>query len=343
MKLERYKAYSRKDIHDMLEPTAKFTPRAGTWGLQGIVNITGTKDYVFYVNKDKDPYGDELYTDGNVMWYSQNYMTLSTGKVLDFINHDPQVNNIYMFWRPKNEADYSYLGLLEYVTHDNTTQRPVRFYWHIIDFDDKEALSKVRGLQLKNRKSGNYVSGNNGGTTGNTGNTVVAVPLNGKLTVTPAPARQVAGNPRNGVNSAAFGAGNVDFIGEAKKNTKIGKAGEDMVVRYEKDRLNAAGFPNLAQMVVATRDTIGNAAKYDVKSYETNGTVRYIEVKTTTGSINNSFHISEGEVAFSEAVSNQYYLYRVYEFDKDTGDGKLYILNGSIDRNTLKATNYVSL
>ena len=340
MKLEQYKGYSRKDIRDILAPSDPYTKGAGTWGMLGIVNIKGSKDYAFIVNDEKrSGYGDELYTDGNLLWYSQNRMDLKNKDVINLINHDHNKNNIYFFWKPKRGKAFYYLGLLEYVSHDVATQNPVRFYWHIIDFDDQKALKDVPGLQLINRKTKNVI---------NASNAVKNNALNGKLTLTQAPPKQttagaVNGTPRTGVTAAAFQGGNVDFEGEAKKNSKVGNAGEDMVVKYEKDRLNAAGCPNLANQVVATRKTIGNAAKYDVESYETNGAIRYIEVKTTTGSIKNRFFISEREVAFSESVPNQYYLYRVYDFDKETGDGKLYIEKGKIDRKNLKATNYVSL
>lgn len=147
---------------------------------------------------------------------------------------------------------------------------------------------------------------------------------------------------RTGVSSSDFTSKNVDFEGEADKNSAIGKDGEDKVVEYENVRfLVRAGHPELALKVTATRDTISNAARYDVQSYEEDGSIRHIEVKTTTGAKNNRFHISEREVAFSEQHSDSYYLYRVYDFDKNTGQGKMYIMKGVIDRSTLTPTNYI--
>jgi hypothetical protein len=37
--LALYRAYSRKQIHDLFEPETPFTPQAGSWGLHGIVRL----------------------------------------------------------------------------------------------------------------------------------------------------------------------------------------------------------------------------------------------------------------------------------------------------------------
>ncbi|WP_026524751.1 DUF3883 domain-containing protein [Butyrivibrio sp. MB2005] len=160
----------------------------------------------------------------------------------------------------------------------------------------------------------------------------------GKLTLDTAPANRV--KPK-GVKNTDFTGKKVDFQGEAKKNSFKGNAGEDAVVAYEKAQLKLAGRADLADLVVATRETIGKTAKFDVQSYEVDGTKKYIEVKTTSGSKNNLFHISEGEVKFSENNANHYYLYRIYNFDVKTGNGDFYIEKGAVDINKLTATNYV--
>ena len=68
MKLERFKQYSRKDIHDILEPNSIYTTGSGKWGLQGIIKIDKNKnDFVFFVtfgHKEKDHLFNE-YIDNN--------------------------------------------------------------------------------------------------------------------------------------------------------------------------------------------------------------------------------------------------------------------------------------
>ena len=332
--LELFKGYTRKEVHDIFEPTTAFTPSSGTWGMWGIIQIKGTKDYVFYVNKNTDPYGDELYYDGIVKWSSQNRMDLMNKMVIDFINHDHEIHNIYLFWQPKGEKLNYYMGLLEYVDHDYTSSNPVKFHWHIIDFREREALKAVPNLELLDIDNKSRIRSNN---------IDLDAPLNGCLTMTEAPTDvKIPPKTRTGVDASDFEGRNTDFAEEGRKNSALGKAGEDMVVKYEKERLIAAGRPDLAKKVIATRETIGKTAKFDIHSYEVNGAERLIEVKTTTGRIKTPYRISEREVAFSERHSDNYHLYRVYDFNKRTGDGKFYIRDGAVNRATLMPTEYLA-
>ena len=41
--LVQFERYDRKHVHDELSADTKFTPQAGTWGLQGIVKISRIK------------------------------------------------------------------------------------------------------------------------------------------------------------------------------------------------------------------------------------------------------------------------------------------------------------
>lgn len=54
----------------------------------------------------------------------------------------------------------------------------------------------------------------------------------------------------------------------------------------------------------------------------------YIEVKTTTGPENGSIFITANELKLSEEHSEQYYLYRVYDFDIAKMEGKLSVRQG---------------
>jgi hypothetical protein len=37
-----YENHTRNEVHDLFDPTSAFTPQAGTWGLQGIVEMVRT-------------------------------------------------------------------------------------------------------------------------------------------------------------------------------------------------------------------------------------------------------------------------------------------------------------
>lgn len=152
---------------------------------------------------------------------------------------------------------------------------------------------------------------------------------------------EIIDNIRRGKNTKDFYNNKIrDFEGEARKNTQLGALGEELVVDYEKTILIKAGREDLAELVRRTCDYAGNAEKFDVLSYDENGTEKYIEVKTTRGGLNNIFHISESEVAFSWEFADKYYLYRVYDLNPKTKSAKFKILRGAITREKLTATEY---
>jgi hypothetical protein len=62
----------------------------------------------------------------------------------------------------------------------------------------------------------------------------------------------------------------------------LGARGEEFVVWLERRRLEEAGVPKLAKDVVRISETEGDGAGYDVRSFEADGRLRHIEVKTTT-------------------------------------------------------------
>ena len=293
--LVRYEKYSRNDIHDVFSPDTNFTPQTGSWGLHGIIRVPGTQhDYIFLVTYGKKQSGHEfdenIDENGILTWQSQPSQTLNESRIIDFINHDYLKNNIYLFLRTSDKEDYTYMGLLAYVDHDNQREKPVYFKWQILDWNEDNS-----NRLINDKKINTYEFYSNK---------------------------------------------NINFEGEIKKNTKLGKKGEDVVVEYEKTRLILEGREDLADKVFTTREIAGNAERFDVLSYDKDGNEKYIEVKTTKGGLNNIFHISENEVEFSEQYKDKYYLYRVYNFNTKTMSADLKIIKGAINREKLQATNY---
>ena len=327
--LIRYKKYSRKDIHDIFSPDTKFTQQAGSWGMQGIIRVPGTQhDYIFIVTYGKKQSGHEfdenVDENGILTWQSQPGQTLKEKRIIDFINHDYLKNNIYLFLRTSNKEDYTYMGLLAYVDHDNQREKPVYFKWQILNWNE-ENLNTI----IKDKKINTYNI-----------EEIDAKKFTLKLNKEETEHLYKPEN-RKGKNTNEFYSNkNINFEGEIKKNTELGKKGEDIVVEYEKNRLIIEGRADLADKVFATREIAGNAERFDILSYEKDGKERYIEVKTTRGGINNIFHISENEVKFSEQYQDKYYLYRVYDFSIKTMTANLKIIKGAINRENLQATNY---
>lgn len=123
-----------------------------------------------------------------------------------------------------------------------------------------------------------------------------------------------------------------NFIKKAKNQKKLGYAGELMVINYEKKYLTSNGRKDLAKNIRHVSKLDGDGAGYDILSFELNGDKKYIEVKTTTSSKDTSFIVTAKEIEFSKEKIHEYYLYRIYDFNKQNNAGKFYVLKGGLNK-----------
>ncbi|MFZ1220109.1 MAG: DUF3883 domain-containing protein [Chthoniobacterales bacterium] len=94
-----------------------------------------------------------------------------------------------------------------------------------------------------------------------------------------------------------------------KKRREVGDAGESFVYQHEQRRLKKAGKNELASNVNwVSRKAIGRG--YDIKSYEIDGSDRFIEVKATIGN-GQTFFMSGTEWGTAEKQRETYWIYRV--------------------------------
>lgn len=135
-----------------------------------------------------------------------------------------------------------------------------------------------------------------------------------------------------------------DYSERQEQNSKVGHRGEKFVVRHEVDRLVKAGREDLADRVEWVSKTQGDGLGYDVLSFDAEtGKPVFIEVKTTNGSCNSAFYITRNELERSR-VSDNYYLYRLCDYDCETDSYQILIISG--DLSTLcnePATYYVRI
>lgn len=98
------------------------------------------------------------------------------------------------------------------------------------------------------------------------------------------------------------------------RNRQLGRAGEEFVVSVERQRLMAQDRSDLASKVrwVAMED--GDGAGFDVRSFDSGGQERLIEVKTTNGAAHTPFFMTRNELTVARERSDQWYLYRVHLF-----------------------------
>jgi hypothetical protein len=88
------------------------------------------------------------------------------------------------------------------------------------------------------------------------------------------------------------------------------------------------GRGDLVDRIEWTSKTHGDDAGYDIRSFNAQtGQELFIEVKTTNSGKYQPFMISDNEVAFSKEHSDQYSLYRVFQFKNDP---RIFTLDGCI-------------
>jgi len=118
-----------------------------------------------------------------------------------------------------------------------------------------------------------------------------------------------------------------DYAEREARNSSLGRAGEELVVKFEQHQLAAAGFGRLAEKVEHVSKTRGDGIGFDVLSFDASGGERFIEVKTTAFAKETPFFVSSSELRFAERNTDRYALYRLFEFKKAP---KCYALHGMI-------------
>lgn len=121
---------------------------------------------------------------------------------------------------------------------------------------------------------------------------------------------------------------NVNYLEIEQNNKQLGTYGEEIVIKYEKWRLIEAGKDSLADQIEWVSLTRGDWAGFDILSKNTNGTGRYIEVKTTKLGKDTPIFFTKNEYDFSIRNVSNYFLYRLFNSNKKP---KLFIKNGNFD------------
>lgn len=109
-----------------------------------------------------------------------------------------------------------------------------------------------------------------------------------------------------------FDAGERDF-----RNRQLGKAGEQAVFDFERQRLAGEDRPDLARKVRWVAEEDGDGAGYDILSFDREGRERLVEVKTTLGGRTTPFYLTRNECSLAEERTDAFRLMRLYSFARE--------------------------
>lgn len=124
----------------------------------------------------------------------------------------------------------------------------------------------------------------------------------------------------------------INYFELEANNASLGRAGEEFVIRFEQARLQKLGKDSLAERIEHIAVTEGDGAGFDIRSFEPDGTDRFVEVKTTAYGKQTPFFVSRNELAVSGYHSARYHLCRLFKFRDDP---RFYSLTGAIDQQCL--------
>lgn len=131
----------------------------------------------------------------------------------------------------------------------------------------------------------------------------------------------------------------IDFLKKESRNQQLGRAGEEFVLHYEKAWLIHHGKEKLSDKVEYVAD-YDDTAGFDIRSFDDNGKDRFIEVKTTTCGKEFPFYLSNNEVLKSIEQSDNYFLYRLFNFRENP---RMYQLQGALEKTChLKPVSYIA-
>lgn len=300
--LALWEQYTRAEVHQIFSPQTIFTPQAGTWGLQGIVRVPERNgDFVFFVtfgaSQGSHDFEEEITEDGVLTWQSQPQQRLSSPMIQQLVDHDDLTSSIHLLLRTSKSAAYTYLGELGYLEHDPKRESPVYFTWQIMSWPPPPQLRSDLRLLKPGAQTPEF-----------------AVSPQGELVRVDPPRLK----PKRGDGAGGGGRKQAVLPGQDAKNRDLGLAGELLVLTAEANRLRASGRPDLADKIVHVAAVEGDSAGYDIRSYNTDGSVRHIEVKTTRGPAENAFFISPNELRFSQEHPTTYVIFRLHGYsDRD--------------------------
>ena len=120
----------------------------------------------------------------------------------------------------------------------------------------------------------------------------------------------------------------INYLEKEQNNRSLGEQGENFVIEYEKQRLIKAGKDSFADQIEWVSKELGDGLGYDILSRNNNGTDRFIEVKTTKLAKETPIYLSKTEISFASKELNNFYLYRVFDFDKQP---RMFIKNGKYE------------
>ncbi len=124
----------------------------------------------------------------------------------------------------------------------------------------------------------------------------------------------------------------INFIQNGIENKRLGDLGELWVMKYEIGKLVNANRHKLINRIKHISKDEGDGTGFDIQSFDREGNKIFIEVKTTKGKQNSTFFVTRNELERSKIEKDNYYLYRLYNYDDQRDTADLLIIRGDLSQ-----------
>jgi len=121
-----------------------------------------------------------------------------------------------------------------------------------------------------------------------------------------------------------------DYLEREARNRSLGHAGELLIMEFEAHRLRTEGAKQYVDQIEHVSSSKGDGLGYDIRSFESDGRERFIEVKTTAYDAETPFFVSSNELSFSSEMADQFHLYRLFSFRKKP---RMFTMPGAVAKN----------
>ncbi len=289
-------------------------------GMSGIMKSTKTYSLVLISNEENGYYEDSNIIDGKLIYTGQglNGDQELTGNNLLLANSKKDELPVYLFTKDKNLL-YHFEGVVVLAGEPYTVKEKERLVYKfplmiVNNYDTYENSKEYKKVvKLVKEIEEEYQ---------------VTSVSNGKLNFVnePIKIRKYNGNK----DRKSTRKNKPDYVAQEILKTTQGEITEKDVLEYEINRVMQFDAQGLVEEMNRFFDNKKDDEGYDIKSFDIdeNGNVieRYIEVKSTTGGETTPIEISDNELRVAYENMQQYFIYRVYNCDKE--NRKVKVING---------------
>lgn len=147
--ISRFKEYTKKDVHDLMDPESSYYYYCGKWGTNGVIRLGKFRDdfVLFSTLGENFKYhgkAQRINKDGTVIWCAPMSYRVGSRELNDLLKKEPRKPRVFYFARDGYSIDkygekkYYYIGKLINPEVIDSKTPPLIIKWTLEDEDAQE-------------------------------------------------------------------------------------------------------------------------------------------------------------------------------------------------------------